>query len=222
MKLLPSKVGVLGDVHAEDERVERALGHFREVGAGAVLCVGDVTDGYGSASRTVELLEDHGVLTVRGNHDRYTLENAMRDLQPATDPSTLSPRARAFLESRPMTLELSSPLGPLLLCHGLGTNDMVKVRPDDFGVALSSNFELQALIRDARYRVVVNGHSHRPMVRRFDTVTIVNAGTLKRDEHPAIVVIDFAERVVHFVPFDADGRVDPTRTQSVDLDVAPA
>jgi len=219
--ILPSKVGVLGDAHAEDERVERALAHFRDVGASVVLCVGDVTDGYGSATRTVELLEEHGVLTVRGNHERWTLSNTMRDLPAATDPETLSPRARRFLESRAVTLEFSSLLGPLLLCHGLGQNDMARVKPDDFGVALSSNDELQALIRGARYRLVVNGHSHRPMVRRFDSLTLVNAGTLKRDEHPCVVVIDFARALVDFVPFDAEGHVDPTRTQSVDLEVAP-
>jgi hypothetical protein len=168
----------------------------------------------------VELLADHGVLTVRGNHERWTLSNTMRQVPGATNPATLSARARAFLESRPPTLELSSPLGPLLLCHGLGTNDMARVKPDDFGVALTSNDELQALIRDQRHRLIVNGHSHRPMVRRFETLTIVNAGTLKRDEHPCVVVIDFSRRVVDFVPFDAEGRVDPGRTLSVELEVA--
>jgi predicted phosphodiesterase len=218
--MLPAKIGVLGDAHAEDDRVERALDYFRRVGAPVVLCAGDVTDGYGSATRTAELLADHGVLTVRGNHERWTLSNTMRHLPAAPDPATLSPRARAFLESCPATLELSSPLGPLLFCHGLGANDMVKVKPDDLGVALTSNLELQALIRDRRYRLVVNGHSHRPMVRRFETLTIVNAGTLKRDEHPCIVVIDFARRLVDFVPFDVDGHVDPSLTRSVELDVA--
>jgi predicted phosphodiesterase len=218
--LLPDKIGVLGDAHAEDERVERALGHFRRVGASVILCAGDVTDGYGSATRTVELLADHGVLTVRGNHERWTLANTMRELPAATDPATLSSRARSFLEACPAVLELSSPLGPLLLCHGLGPNDMARVKPDDFGVALTSNVELQKLIRGRRYRLVVNGHTHRPMVRRFDTLTIVNAGTLKRDEHPCVVVLDFARRAVDFVPFDADGRVDTSGTRSLDLDVA--
>jgi predicted phosphodiesterase len=218
--MLPDKIGVLGDAHAEDERVERALEYFRHAGASVTLCAGDVTDGYGSATRTVELLADHGVLTVRGNHERWTLSNTMRELPAATDPATLSPRARTFLESCPATLELSSPLGPLLLCHGLGPNDMARVKPDHFGIALTSNLELQALIHDRRYRLVVNGHSHRPMVRRFDTLTIVNAGTLKRDENPCVVMIDFARRLVEFVPFDAAGRMDTRSTRSVELDVS--
>jgi putative phosphoesterase len=218
--MLPDKIGVLGDAHAEDERVERALEYFRQIGVSVVLCAGDVTDGYGSATRTVELLADHGVLTVRGNHERWTLSNTMRELPGATDPATLSPRARAFLESCPATLELSSPLGPLLLCHGLGPNDMAKVKPDDSGVALTSNLDLQALLRAERYRLIVNGHSHRPMVRRLETLTLVNAGTLKRDEHPCVVVVDFARRLVDFVPFDAEGHVDASRTRSLQLDVA--
>jgi hypothetical protein len=34
---------------------------------------------------------------------------------------------------------------------------MARVKPDDFGVALTSNDELQALIRDQRHRLIVNG-----------------------------------------------------------------
>jgi predicted phosphodiesterase len=219
--ILPAKIGVIGDAHAEDERLERALEYFRDVEATVVLCAGDVTDGYGSATRTAELLADHGVLTVRGNHERGTLSNTMRDLPTATDPATLSPRARTFLETRPPTLELASTVGLILLCHGIGSNDMARVKPDDFGVALTSNVDLQQLLHEARFRLVVNGHSHRPMVRRFETLTIVNAGTLKRDEHPCLVVLDFAEKLVDFVPFDAEGRPCPADTRSVELDVPP-
>jgi predicted phosphodiesterase len=199
--------------------VERALEYFAATGAKAVLQVGDIADGYGSIARTLSLLAEHGVLAVRGNHDRWLLAGAMRELPAATDAGALTPAGRDYLASLPPTREFKTPLGPLLLCHGLGENDMAKVKPDDEGYALTSNSELWTLVNEARYRFVVNGHSHRAMVRRFGPLTIVNAGTLLRDDQPCIVVIDFAKQHVEIVPFDAAGRLDTGNVTTLELAV---
>jgi len=217
--VLPARVGVLGDVHAEDERVERALAYFAETGVEVVLQVGDLADGHGSVTRTLSLLAKHGVLAVLGNHDRWLLAGAMRELPRATDASTITPADRDYLASLPTTREFTTPFGALLLCHGLGTNDMAKVRPDDEGYAVTSNSELWALVNDARYRIVINGHSHRAMVRRFGPVTIVNAGTLLRDDEPCIIVIDFSKKEVERVPFDATGELTTAATTRWVLDI---
>jgi predicted phosphodiesterase len=69
---------------------------------------------------------------------------------------------------------------------------MAGVSTDDFGYALESNFELQTLIRERAFDVIVNGHTHKPMVRRFGQLTVVNAGTLFRHHTPGYVVVDFS------------------------------
>jgi hypothetical protein len=42
-----SLVGVIGDVHGEDEYLEAALAFFERAGVGRVLSVGDIVDGEG-------------------------------------------------------------------------------------------------------------------------------------------------------------------------------
>lgn len=69
---------------------------------------------------------------------------------------------------------------------------MSGVTPDDFGYALECNTELQRLVSDGELRVVFNGHTHRAMVRQFQRLTIVNAGTLFREHKPGFVVVDFS------------------------------
>ena len=49
-----------------------------------------------------------------------------------------------------------------------------------------------------RYRFIINGHSHHRMVRRFADLTIINAGTLRRDHSPCFAAIDFERHYVMF------------------------
>lgn len=210
------RVGIIGDVHGEDERLEAALAHFADRGAVPVLCTGDIPDGFGSVVRSCELLRARGVLTVRGNHERWFLTGAMRDLPDATPLEDVPLSVREWLAALPAVIELSTPLGGLLLCHGLGTNDMAQVGPDDEGYALVTNDDFRALVRDPRFQLVVNGHTHKPMVRHFEGLTIVNAGTLRRDAaSPGFGLIDFEANTIEFFRFDPASRFVPWRTDAL-------
>jgi predicted phosphodiesterase len=185
------RVGLIGDLHAEHEALAFALTELRKLGAETLLQVGDIADGPGDLTRTVELLREYEVLSVRGNHDRWLLGNQLRELPYARQLSDVAPIVVDYLSSLPVTLEFRSPRGHVLLCHGLGTNDMVGVKPDHEGYDISSNTELQRLITERRYRFVLNGHTHRPMLRTFGPLSIVNAGTLLRDDERCFTYVDF-------------------------------
>jgi predicted phosphodiesterase len=205
---LPDRIGVIGDVHGEIDLLERALEHLSATDIEVVLCTGDIADGIGSVPRCCELLEYHNVVVVRGNHDRWWLTGACRHLAEATPASELTDELRGFLTSLPATVEFESALGPVLLCHGLGENDMAKVGPDDTGYALESNVDLQRLIHEARYCLVVNGHTHRAMLRRFATLMILNAGTLKRDDDPCFLRVDLGGRTATILGFADEGTIE--------------
>ena len=116
-------------MHAEDEKLATAFAHLR--GVDVVLCVGDLVDGAGDLDRCVELLEAHRVVTVRGNHDRWVLGDEMRHLAEAHAAAELAPRTRAHLAALHATRRIDTVAGPLLLCHGLGTDDMEFVNGGD-------------------------------------------------------------------------------------------
>lgn len=195
------RAGIIGDVHCEDEILELVLQHLSGSGADTVLAVGDIVDGAGDANRCCSLLVKYQALTVIGNHDRWFLTGSMRELPDATAMGALLPENRAWLEQLPRTRDLQTSRGALLLCHGIGDDDMAMLRPEDEGYALESNFALQALIQSKRYRFVVCGHSHQPMVRGVGSLIIINAGTLDRRHSPVCGVIDFDHGAVEF--FDA-------------------
>ena len=65
---------MVGDVHACDDRLSRLLAFLHDQSLDTVVCVGDIVNGPGDPNRCADLLHSHGVVTVRGNHDRWLLE----------------------------------------------------------------------------------------------------------------------------------------------------
>ncbi|MEO7094496.1 MAG: metallophosphoesterase family protein [Polyangiales bacterium] len=202
------RFAVIGDVHAEDERLATALAHVREAGIDCVLAVGDVVDGEGDPNRCCRLLRDHGVLTVRGNHDRWILEARMRTLPHATMPDTLDAASRDFLASLPTTRTFDTPLGPLLLCHGLGEDDMAKIDLEADAATLASDDAIRAL-RETAAALVVHGHTHSRSVHEIPGLVLIDAGTLHRDDRSGIIVVDLDARVVDGLDFHPNGALVP-------------
>jgi predicted phosphodiesterase len=185
------RVGVVGDIHCEEELLHAVLEHFGSTCTDAILAVGDIVDGTGDANRVCDLLMQRGVFTVMGNHDRWILNDSMRDVRNATPLNSLRGETREWLAALPKTLSFETPLGELLLCHGIGEDDMAQLRKDDAGYSLDFNLALSDLIKSKRYSFVVNGHSHEAMVRTIGRLTIINAGTLARGGRQTCNVIDF-------------------------------
>jgi predicted phosphodiesterase len=171
-----SFVGILGDIHGEDARLALALRFFARRGAEQVLAVGDVADGPGDLQKCVDLLREHNVATVLGNHDEWFLRGTNGTLSDAHAPGALNQDGRNWLNALPLTREFDTPNGPLLLCHGVGRDFMRNLKLDHFGYALESNEPLQEILRENRLRWMVNGHTHTRMVKSFGRLTNLNAG----------------------------------------------
>ena len=190
---------LIGDVHAEATRLAHVLAHAARSRPDAILCVGDIVDGAEDAPRCIELLRDHDVATVRGNHERWLL--AGTPFEPYDGPAwTL-----AWLAALPTTRRFETVAGPLLLGHGVGARDMANLRPDDEGYALASNSALAALVAERTCAIFVGGHTHRRMVRRFDDLLVVNPGTLARHDQPGFLELDLAAGVGHWFRVGLDG-----------------
>jgi putative phosphoesterase len=186
-----NRIGLVGDIHTQDELLEIALNFLVSQNVEIIAATGDIVTGIGSVDRCCKLLQSRSVVTVRGNHDRWFLEGVMKNLPNATPAESVASESRRMLEQLPDIIEFKTPKGRALLCHGLGHNDMAKVGPDDYGYGLETNTDLQNLIKSGRYRWILNGHSHRRMVRHFGNLTVINAGTLKEHQDPCVFILDF-------------------------------
>lgn len=215
MPAVLNRVGIIGDVHAEDVLLTAAIAFLRECKppVDALLCTGDIVDGTGNVDRCCAVLEEAGVQTVRGNHDRWLFERGSDE--------AISPEALRFLRSLPVTREFETPRGRLLLCHGLGDDDLAWFYPEQEESDLLQNEALRGLVHTGAYRYMVNGHTHVPMVRSLSALTILNAGTLQWAYGPCFHLADFDRETVTRFALDADtGAIRSSETLS--LGIVPA
>jgi len=205
--MFSKRIGLIGDVHQQDDALSAALDHLAYLGADCVLCTGDLADGVGSLERCCNLLRDAGVQVVRGNHDRWLLKGTARDLPDAFPSDALVYPERDYLKSLPATRDVSTIAGSLLLCHAMGEDDMGGLNPWDEGYALESNSELQRILSPPRWKLVVAGHTHHRMVRAIGGVVFVNPGTLLPADGrgPGLAVLDLEQRAVRFFEIGAGG-----------------
>jgi len=196
------RFGAIGDVHAEDVFLSAALERLARETCDVILAVGDVVDGQGDVERCCQLLRDRAVV-VRGNHERWLLGEKARTLPHAHLREDLSFSTLSWLESLPATRTLETVAGALLLCHGVGDDDMVRLLPDDEPPALAGNEPLQKVL-GRNYDVMVCGHTHRAMVRTIFGLLVVNAGTLDRGDQPGFVHVDLEAKIARMFVIDPD------------------
>lgn len=190
------RLGLIGDVHAEDQRLATALDWLGKEQVDAVLCVGDLADGEGDLERCIALLDERKVITVAGNHDRWLLASAMRELEHTHKVETLSDRAQDFLNGLPPTRRIETVAGPLHLCHGLGRVDMRFIQDvrslafelEGGGYTRNESMDLLGIDRDTR--VIVGGHTHLRWADDLGELTMVNPGTLKRTDAPGFALLE--------------------------------
>jgi predicted phosphodiesterase len=192
------RIGVIGDVHACDKRLDHLVGFFQAQSLDELLCVGDVVNGPGDPDACAALLQAAGVITVRGNHDRWLLEGQAplgEDMQHRLE--DLAPATVSFLQALPASIELRGADGTrLLLCHGLLDNDMNSITAEDYGYALEANDELQTLLGAGERRIVIKGHRHRPAIWRLSDLTLIDAGSLLNYNASCGVIIDLPASTV--------------------------
>mgnify|MGYP001992479178 CR=1 FL=1 len=192
------RLAVIGDLHAEHEHLAVVLRHLEhlEEPVDAIICTGDIADGGGSVDVCCELLARFGVITVRGNHDRWLLEDRVRHLPMAHRLKALSRTAIDYLESLAGIEDIETIAGRVMLCHGVGENDLAKVWPGSERMPPERSRRLDGMIDSSNYRYLFNGHMHYRTVVAFPGLTLINAGTLRRDHRPGFSVIDFRDRQI--------------------------
>jgi predicted phosphodiesterase len=187
-----TRIGIIGDVHSRHDELAIALRLLDSLGCDLLLCVGDIVDGIGSVDECCHILMERSIQTVRGNHDRWLFEGRMRRMKNATQLVDLNDQSKSFLNTLPPTRIFKIDSETVMLCHGLGDDDMW--RPPQLEEPLSLSDEIAANLRGVS--MVFHGHTHnRGIVRLPSSGTVlVNAGSLQ-EPNSSVTVVDLSERI---------------------------
>lgn len=164
------KLGLISDVHGDPLSLELVWAHLTVLGADRIVCAGDVV-GYGPyPDRAVAFLAEHGIDSVRGNHDRWALERGPGccDEFGGAIPSA---KTLEHLAGLPKSLRVESGERVVVVAHGSPSSDMEYIVRSTHGPDV-----LDRLLDDLGAHVLVSGHTHAPMWYRGPRGLVVNPG----------------------------------------------
>ena len=203
-------------MHAEHQRLETAINVLLAAGADTLLCTGDLCDGPGDLERCVELLKEHEVLCVRGNHDRWMLDDRVRHITDAHQREDLSDEVLNYLRTLPTQITVDTTLGKLLLCHGVLDNDLAKVWPGSDRMPPERSKGLDKLVKLGSHQLMVNGHMHYRIVLDFPGLIHINAGTLSPRHRPGVTALDCVANTIEVFEFgETETSLQATKTEAL-------
>jgi len=173
------RVAVLADIHGKLHALEAVLRDLRRTAPDIVVNLGDCVSGPLDAGGTARRLMDLGWPTVRGNHDRWVVQQAPAEM----GPSDVAARARlddaalGWLAALPVTLTVEG----LLLVHATPASDTTYLceTATAAGVVAAPESEIAARLGAVDQLFVLTAHTHLPrLVRLASGVTIVNPGSV--------------------------------------------
>ena len=203
------KLGLISDIHGDMVALELAWAHLTVMGADRITCAGDLV-GYGPhPDKVVAFLIEHGIESVRGNHDRWAVERSegvpsVPDTFGGATPSAETVEALKAVPAHRL-IEDGPRIG--VIVHGSPGDDM------DFVTRQTHPPELlDRWLKEMNANLLVVGHTHKPMLYRSEHGLVINPGSVISapvvSTSRTFAVLDWEAMVVTFHDVESGAEVD--------------
>jgi putative phosphoesterase len=196
------RLAILSDIHSNPFALRAVMREIERHQPDLILCAGDVFGYYPWARETFELLQPLNPVAVLGNHDRLVLETlGLTPPGPASTSRTanyeaarqngleLSPAAREWLHTLPLTRELAAGVWRIKMFHGTPDDPMKgRLYPDD-----QKSYPWFPQQRE----ILILGHTHYPLFRKSENGgLLLNPGSVGQprqgDPRPTWIILEIA------------------------------
>ena len=203
MKLL-----IISDIHGNKEALDAVL----EVEHDGVVCLGDLVD-YGPAPvECIDYIRHAGIPTIMGNHDNAVAFKvdcgcgyAYKHLSVATREYTweqLDDSHIEYLKGLRSNMDITFKNTIIHFTHGSPRSMYEYIKPE------TPDDEILEMIQNMHADVIVVGHSHIPFVRKVDSISIVNPGSVgqprDKDTRASCAVFDTDTQAVDIIRCEYD------------------
>ena len=174
------RVGLISDIHGNRPALDAVLAELAREDVDQIVCLGDVAVGPQPAE-AIEGIRELGCPVVMGNWDACFLEGMPevhdevgRKLVETGEwwAQFLSPEDRDFMRTFQPTIELDLDGQGALCFHGSPHSY------DDWIFATTPDEQLRAMLDGHEEPVLVGGHTHLQLIRRFEKSVLVNPGSV--------------------------------------------
>ncbi len=177
------RFAAVADIHGNALALEAVIEDLQRERIDKVVNLGDVLSGPIDPTGVAEHIIPLGWKTVRGNHDRYLIEQDPADMGP-TDAVTYAALSSAHLDWLRTLPASLNPFPGVYACHATPRADdaywMERVLTDGT-IRQATREELEAEINDvsAHANLILCGHTHIPRLARLSTgAVLVNPGSV--------------------------------------------
>lgn len=229
------RVALFGDVHGNTVALDAVLTDIERRAVDLVVCVGDIAANGPDPGGALDRVRERADVTVMGNVDAGTVEPpewwrdpSLREIPDVHHPGILigvwaaevvDDDQRAWLAALPLTASVDLDGAQLVAYHGSPRSF------DDYLTAWTSEEEVAEMVGDVEGDVLVGGHTHVPMLRRWGGRTLVNTGSvgLPFARYGAAGAVDLTDRAAYaIVERDDDGLHVEHREVPIDADAVRA
>lgn len=174
------RLGLISDIHGNLLALDAVLEELERDGIDQIVCLGDVAVGPQPAEALARVRE-LGCPVVMGNWDAAFIRGMPEPKDQVGEmlveignwwAAFLSPDDRRFMESFQPTVDLVLGSTPALAFHGSPKSY------DDWIFSTTPDEELRPLLIDTEATVLLGGHTHLQMMRRYEDSLIVNPGSV--------------------------------------------
>ncbi|GLV60506.1 serine/threonine protein phosphatase [Dictyobacter sp. S3.2.2.5] len=177
------RIALISDIHGNDVALEAVLTALSSRNINQVICLGDVASTGPQPREVINRLRALACPVVMGNMDVWLLQPEPKE-QPDTRrqrwqeidlwcAEQLSAADRAYLHSFQPGIEYPLPNGKTLVCyHGSPRSYKEHILPT------TSEEELEQALAGTRGELMVGGHTHIQMFRRFKDLLVFNPGSI--------------------------------------------
>jgi predicted phosphodiesterase len=175
------RFAVLADIHGNAFALNAVLQDMNTLGLSTAVNLGDFFSGPLNVVETADLLMDRNFPSIRGNHDRYLIEQNPSDMGPS-DKAAFDQLDKTHLEWITHLPETLTVFNDVFLCHGTPKSDSTYwlERVEEDGTVRSATLqEIQAEAEGVEASLILCAHTHIPRcIRLSDGRTIVNPGSV--------------------------------------------
>ncbi|QBD79351.1 metallophosphoesterase [Ktedonosporobacter rubrisoli] len=177
------RLALISDIHGNHVALEAVLSAISPQNISQVICLGDVASTGPQPCEVIKRLRELGCPVVMGNMDAWLLQpelKAQPDLRRQRWQEIdmwcarqLSSADRAYLSSFQSGIVYPLPNGKTLVCyHGSPRSYNERILPT------TSEEELEQALAGAQGTLMVGGHTHVQMFRRFRDLLVFNPGSV--------------------------------------------
>jgi putative phosphoesterase len=213
------RIAIVSDIHGNLTALEAVLADLRLSSPDVVFHGGDLAANGARPAEVVDRIRDLGWRGVCGNTDEMLwapeelrklaakspkLQSLLATLEEMIPPTcaTLGEERVHWLQ----TLPILQRQDPIALVHA-SPNDLWRAP-----LATASDAELQSVYGSLEAPIAVYGHIHHPFVRRLETITVANTGSVSLsydgDSRASYLLVDGRNVMIRRVEYDLECEAD--------------